>query len=290
MANNWIKVREKLLSDPKVGVISKILARSKRASSVLLICDGLLKDNVTRNVMRHVTVSLLVTTWTIVNEHAKDGILEDTDLDDLDDLVGCPDFGSAILSSGWCEYNAESNCLIFPNFNEYNTSAEDRTKESNRERQRRYREKQREQASQSNAKSNVTDNVTNNDREEKRREEKSNNKHKKNIKKSRLSEDAVLSKEDRELALSYWRDRKLQIDPDDQFMKFKNYHLSNGTTRVDWSRAWVTWYSSDITLRSGTHETNRQPNQQGRASQLSNAQRQLDSIAEARKQVQQELC
>lgn len=102
-----------------------------------------LSDVVTRNVTRNVTVSLLVTFWSAANEHSRNGVFENADLSDIDDIVGVPGFGAALSTVGWAIYDAENNCVILPNFNEYNTSGDMRsaTAKTNAQRQKEFRER-----------------------------------------------------------------------------------------------------------------------------------------------------
>ena len=130
-----------------------------------------LSDVVTRNVTRNVTVSLLVTFWSAANEHTRNGVFENADLSDMDDIVGVPGFGEALSTVGWAIHDEGSNCVILPNFNEYNTSGEERSAsaKTNAQRQKEFRERQK--LRESNVMRNVTNNVTSNRREEKRRED-----------------------------------------------------------------------------------------------------------------------
>lgn len=169
MAGDWIKMRPTLLTSPKVNGIARALESSPNVSRALSTSfNGAMSEIVTRNVMRNVTVASLLTVWGAANEHTSDGIFRNADLADIDDMVGIPGFGEAMESVGWAEYDPDEDCVILPNFNEYNTCGRDRTKKNNAERQRRYRQKKK---AESNGDSDVTKDVTNNGREEKRREE-----------------------------------------------------------------------------------------------------------------------
>ena len=68
--------------------------------------NGAMNAIVTRNVMRNVTVSLLLTVWGAANEHTRDGVFVNADLSDIDDIVGVPGFGSAMVGVGWAVFNA----------------------------------------------------------------------------------------------------------------------------------------------------------------------------------------
>lgn len=169
MAGEWVKIRPSLLTSPKVNGIAKILESNPAVTPYMTIgLSGSMNEIVTRNVMRNVTLSLLITIWGNANEHSSDGVFKNCDLTYIDDVTGLPGFGMAMASVGWAEYDEDNDSLILPNFSEYNTCGKDRAAEQNAERQRRYREKQRLLR---NASSNVTEDVTSNDREEKRREE-----------------------------------------------------------------------------------------------------------------------
>lgn len=169
MAGEWIKMRTSLMTSPKVNGIARHLEMSKEACRALSTgYNGTLSEIVTRNVTRCVTVSSLLVIWGAANEHTKDGIFHNADLSDIDDMVGIPDFGSAMESVGWAIYDEEMDAVILPNFCEYNTVGEKR-KNNSAERQRRYRE--RKKALQGDVTHDVTHDVTGNDREEKRRED-----------------------------------------------------------------------------------------------------------------------
>lgn len=173
MANEWIKMRPALLTDPKVNRIAKILETDRSVSAELSAgLSGAMSEYVTRNVMRYVTVAALLAVWGAANEHTEDGVFKGAELTDLDDIAGIPGFGCAMSTVGWAEYDAESGSVILPNFNEYNTSGKQRSSAA-AERQRRYRERKASQESvTNNADSDVTRDVTQTIREEKRREEK----------------------------------------------------------------------------------------------------------------------
>ncbi|MEN3753752.1 hypothetical protein ABC733_17295 [Mangrovibacter sp. SLW1] len=167
VAGDWIKMRTSLITSPKVNGIARILEQSSDVSRILATgFNGPLSEIVTRNVTRYVTVSLLLVVWGAANEHTTDGIFHNADLSDIDDMVGVPGFGLAMESVGWACYDPENDCVILPNFNEYNISGDERRK-SGAERQKRYREKK---SRNGNVTHNVTGDVTSNERE--RREEK----------------------------------------------------------------------------------------------------------------------
>ena len=172
MAGDWIKMRASLLTSPRVNGIARTLEACPKVARVLGAGDcKAMSDVVTRNVMRNVTVVALLTLWSAANEHTRDGVFNNADLSDIDDMVGIPGFGDALELSGWAVYDADARTVTLPNFNEYNTCGADRSKKSNAERQRRYRERKAAEKAKRDESGNVTGDVTNNGREEKRREE-----------------------------------------------------------------------------------------------------------------------
>lgn len=172
MAGDWIKMRTSLLTNPKVNGIAKALETETSVGKALGNNGNIpMSRLVTRNVMRHVTVSSLLVVWGAANEHTKDGVFQNSELEDLDDMTGIPFFGAAMELVGWAVYNEEEKTVTLPNFNEYNTSGSERSAgaKTGAERQKEYRE--RLKASNRDVTSDVTSDVTDNRREEKRREE-----------------------------------------------------------------------------------------------------------------------
>ncbi len=177
MAGDWIKMRTSLLTNPKVNGIARELESAREVSQVLSTgYSGGMNEIVTRNVMRHVTVSSLLVIWGAANEHTRDGEFANADLSDIDDMVGIPGFGAAMESVGWLLYDAEQNSITLPNFSEYNTSGSERSAgaKTAAQRQKDYRERKKaqEEESRRDESCDVTRDVTRNRREEKRREEK----------------------------------------------------------------------------------------------------------------------
>jgi len=138
MAGDWVKMRSALLANPKVHAIAKAIGRDPRAGAALTTGFSGCPDQVlSRNALRHVTVTALLCVWSSANEHSVDGILACCDLEDLDEISGVPGFGDAMHAVGWAIPDEAGKCVSLPNFTEHNTPAKDRT---GAERQRRYRE------------------------------------------------------------------------------------------------------------------------------------------------------
>lgn len=134
-----------------------------------------MSEIVTRNVMRYVTVTALLSVWGAANEHTRDGVFQNADLSDIDDMAGVPGFGAAMAAVGWAEYDEEQCTVSLPNFNEYNTSGSVRSAVAKTAavRQKEYRDRKTEQKSDvtRDVTRDVTNDVTRDRREEKRRED-----------------------------------------------------------------------------------------------------------------------
>lgn len=65
--------------------------------------------------------------------------------------------------------------------------------------------------------------------------------------KTRIDPDLKLSEHWTALASDYWKNKnRLDLDAEDQFNRFKNHHLANGTTSSDWQASWTTWYCNAV--------------------------------------------
>jgi hypothetical protein len=128
MAGDWIKMRAALTSCPKVAAIARTIRATEPFSGV------------PKQAIRAMVVGGLHAVWSAVNEHTTDGVLAGLVVEDLDDMAGIDGFGSAMLEIGWVEKGESPKTLIFPNFDQWNTPAKDRTAA---ERMRKHREKQR---------------------------------------------------------------------------------------------------------------------------------------------------
>lgn len=185
MAGDWIKMRTSLLTNPRVNGIARALESSCIAAQALTKGSvRVMSEVVTRDVMRHVTVSSLLVIWGAANEHTTNGVFRNTDLTDIDDMVGIPGFGAAMQAEGWLLFDEEETIVTLPNFEEYNTSGNARSigAKTAATRQKEYRQRQKFLLEKGNSEDekividrDVTRDVTvtrhSNRREEKRREE-----------------------------------------------------------------------------------------------------------------------
>ena len=128
MAGDWIKMRSALTSCPKVAAIARAVGTADEFAGL------------SRHAMRLLVVGGLHAVWSAVNEHTSDGVMANSSVDDIDDLTGIAGFGQAMQAVGWIESDEGAATLTFPNFEEWNTPAKDRTAA---ERMRKHREKHR---------------------------------------------------------------------------------------------------------------------------------------------------
>lgn len=161
MAGDWIKMRASLENNPKVIAIAKKLESDKSVGKSLSTgFGGALREIVTRDVTRDVTVMSLFRVWCAANEHTSDGVWHGIELDDLDHVARINGFGRMMEAVGWAVFDADNNTVTFPNFLEYNAPAKEGRDKGAAERQRRYRQKHRQAGEESNVTSNVTRDVT----------------------------------------------------------------------------------------------------------------------------------
>ena len=90
---------------------------------------------------------------------------------------------------------------------------------------------------------------------------------KKIIKKRKLPDDFLLTDILRGRAEKYWAGKnRSDLNPDDEFEKFRASHVSRGTTMQNWDAAWQTWYSNALKFNKppyGGNHGNQQTNQPG---------------------------
>jgi len=182
VAGDWIKMRVNLVSHPKVLALAETLATDDEYQEWSTMAGfipsiGGSRDDSERDyqaslrVTRYVTVCALLRFWGYANEHAKDEFIGSLRLHDIDDVVQVPGFGAALQSIGWAEYDAERRGLSLPNFNEYNTSGNERSASAKSAAQRQKEYRDRKKAGESDVTRDDKSDVTSNRREEKRREE-----------------------------------------------------------------------------------------------------------------------
>lgn len=184
MAGDWVKIRVWLHRDPKLISMADYLAGEREfmkwlTDPVRQGCKESAYEHVTRNVICHVTRSLLVTVWGVARERGRrdgdDLILIHCDLTTIDEIAEVPCVGEAMAYVGWAAEERSDDQpwqVRFPNFFAEEEPPHHRHREQNAERQRRHREKKRDRDVTGGCESNVTRNVTVTHREEKRREEK----------------------------------------------------------------------------------------------------------------------
>ncbi len=113
MAGDWIKMRVDLATSPKVVRMASAL----RADRLRV-------------------VGALHAVWSLFDVHSVDGQLDGYSADTIDDLIGFPGFGAAMIAVGWLEESGDSLCT--PRFDEHNgQSAKRRAQEAERKREAR---------------------------------------------------------------------------------------------------------------------------------------------------------
>lgn len=73
--------------------------------------------------------------------------------------------------------------------------------------------------------------------------------------KRQLPDDFSLTDLRRQAAVRYWRERdRLDLNPNDEFEKFKSHHRGKGSRMADWDAAWQTWYSGALRFNTKQHQ------------------------------------
>jgi hypothetical protein len=186
---SWIKMRTSLRTHPKVVRISSAL-----------------KADILR------TVGGLHALWSVLDEHADDGILAGYDCEIMDGVIGWPGFCEAVISVGWLI--SKDNQLIFPEFDTHNSkSAKRRADDAVRKMSAREADKKRT-------------------REEKRREDINNS----NSGRCKIDEWKLSSTLEHDLQMVFG----IPIDfIDKQAVLFKSFYKDKG---ID-SDCWDSWFT-----------------------------------------------
>lgn len=254
-------MRVNLVSHPKVLAIAEILSSNGEYQEWSTMAGfapavGGSRDDYERDfqaslrVTRYVTVCALLRFWGYANEHAKDEFIGSLRLHDIDDVVQVPGFGAALQSIGWAEYDAERRGLSLPNFNEYNTSGNERSAgaKSAAQRQKEYRD--RKKSLESDVTRDDESDVTRNRREEKRREEKKEDSlsavaEKKISRKSQITASFHPNDAGIKAAESAGLDLKSEV------RKFIDFHEGKGSVMASWDAAWRTWIGKAVEFGRG---------------------------------------
>ena len=173
MAVDWIKVRRGMRQWPKTVAVARHLSGSREfmnwwADPVRHACVTNVTEIVTFENVTRVTACALTELWFALNDVlGEDCHVPYMELSDIDDIVGVPGFGEAMLEVGWVALHDEKG-LVFPNFSEHNTPNKLRAEpKSDADRARAYRERKKDSGR-------VTARHETSRPEEKRREEKIN--------------------------------------------------------------------------------------------------------------------
>lgn len=183
MAGDWVKMRTGLRRHPKVVAMSRHLAEDARfvtwwSDRTRHTREENVTESVTESVteiVTRITVCGLLEVWGAVNAADKgDGYLPYMEEADIDEIVGMPGFGKAMVAIGWARRPEGEGAqgIVFPNFCELNTPGSKRGQvKSDAQRAREYRErkKARQEEESQRHERHVTSRI-----EEKRRESKNN--------------------------------------------------------------------------------------------------------------------
>lgn len=106
MSENWLKMRFRLWSHPKVIRVASEL------------CPTNVQSHAERMCTQASVIGGLLRLWALGHEHTTDGLLDGYTPDILDDEVGQPGFTQAMSNVGWI--TIEPNCLVIHEFNKHN--------------------------------------------------------------------------------------------------------------------------------------------------------------------------
>lgn len=166
MASDWIRIRRGIRQLPKTVAISRHLTSSREFMDWWgVTARHETSRNVTFENVTRVTACALIELWFAINDVVgEDCRVPYMELSDIDDIVGVPGFGEAMLKVGWVVLHDEKG-LVFPNFSEHNVPNKMRSEpKSAADRAKEYRARKR-------GVSRVTARHETSRREEKRRED-----------------------------------------------------------------------------------------------------------------------
>ena len=107
MAGDWLKMRVGLAQDLKVNRIARLLNGNEFfLEDVIPSWEyGVEREPGMCNVrsLQLLVVGALHRFWSIAQESSDDGHLPGCDVNDVDQMVGCPGFGAALIEVGWLE-------------------------------------------------------------------------------------------------------------------------------------------------------------------------------------------
>ncbi len=133
MYEEWIKLRNSLWDDPRVVSLANELSAN---------LDGLLpkqKHLFSLDFLKCAVLGALFRTWSVADQHSRDGILRHYTPGVLDDMLGMRgffSFATALMRVNWLEF--ENGNLVIPRFSEHNSQSA-KARHENTARQRRAR-------------------------------------------------------------------------------------------------------------------------------------------------------
>ena len=146
MAGDWIPMTSRILKDPKLIRISRML-RDKKPFVEWFMPGGSERnriDSVSEKALRSVTHSLLTVIWVWAREFGKevegDCFIGLASFEDVDEIVGFSGFALIMESVGWLRKSFDQDGVVFPNFFKNMNFPK-----TNAEKQKEYRERKKQE-------------------------------------------------------------------------------------------------------------------------------------------------
>ncbi|NBW20588.1 MAG: hypothetical protein EBR82_72735, partial [Caulobacteraceae bacterium] len=149
MASDWIRIRRGIRQLPKTVALARHLSHNPEfmawwSDPVRMSCRHSVTEIVTFENVTRVTACALTELWFALNDVVGgDCWVPYMAVSDIDDIVGVPGFGDALVAVGWVTLHDEKG-LVFPNFSEHNVPQKMRSEpKSDAQRAKEYRERKR---------------------------------------------------------------------------------------------------------------------------------------------------
>lgn len=149
MASDWIRIRRGIRQLPKTVALARHLSHNPEfmawwSDPVRMSCRNSVTEIVAFENVTRVTACALTELWFAINDVVGDDCwVPYMAVSDLDDIVGVPGFGDALVAVGWVTLHDEKG-LVFPNFSEHNVPQKMRSEpKSDAQRAKEYRDRKR---------------------------------------------------------------------------------------------------------------------------------------------------
>lgn len=121
-AENWIRIRESLLTDPRIDHMAEILGETTFGDMLAAALHATLRSAL-RNTLRSVAIVGLQRVWFAANRHTAAGVFTHATLHYIDDIAQVPGFAKVMEAVGWAEWDAAAATFTLPDFTNWNTPA-----------------------------------------------------------------------------------------------------------------------------------------------------------------------